>query len=448
MTHVAATLGSCQQASLSPRLQQSVSMLRMSTDECHQRIQEIMEGNPFLAHKDELSEESPVIPDAVGETNRGRMAFGERNRAAQDISQWARHEIGLRDMLRVDLALCRLAHRDQLLAEHVIDALDEDGYLRTAFQDLAAPGVFHPPAESVEWETALIRVQNLGITGLAARDLAECLSLQLRAMPADTEQRGLALRMVSNHLPDLAQHDTGRLARELHAHPGHVRQAMLLIQTLNPRPGACFAMLDPDTHIVPDAVVHHTEKGWRVTTPCAAMEHIALNRPYVGMSRGATSPPLTEALREARWLLHSLAQRQDTIRRVARAIVARQQLFFDYGGVALRPMLLSELARELDVHESTLSRAVHHKYMASPRGIHEFRSFFSNSLTTRSGGTCSSAAVRALIRDLIESEPPDSPLSDVELGARLAAEGIVVARRTVSKYRARLGYPPVGRRKC
>src|SRR5690606_210371 len=281
-------------------------------------------------------------------------------------------------------------------------------------------------------------------------DLAECLSLQLKAMPADTPHRDLARRIVEDAIDRLGRCDYAGLARVLGVPESDVHEACLLIRSLEPRPGSRFSRVDPSCYVVPDVYVRKVGHLWVATPNDSATPRARLNTAYTQLFRQTRyddRPLMAQALQEARWLMRSLEQRSTTIARVAQAIVARQQTFFDYGDVALRPMMLSEIAEELGMHESTVSRATSNKYLASPRGIFEFKYFFSRELATQSGGTCSAVAVRALIQEMIEAEDPNAPLSDVMLAQRLAQEGVRVARRTVSKYRAQIKYPPAEQRR-
>jgi RNA polymerase sigma-54 factor len=302
-----------------------------------------------------------------------------------------------------------------------------------------------------EWHTALRLVQQLSTPGLAARDLIECLSLQLRALPDQEEGKVVALDILERGMDRLARCDYLGLARQLNHTEEEIHAACCLLRTLNPRPGARYKSLDPSCYVIPDVVVRKVGKLWVATSNHDAVPQARLNTVYAQLFRQARShdrAPMSQALQEARWLMRSLEQRTTTIQRVAQAIVARQQTFFDYGEIALRPMMLSEIADELNMHESTISRATSNKYLASPRGIFEFKLFFSRELTTRTGGTCSAVSVRARIQELITAENPKQPLSDVVLTSKLALEGIIVARRTVSKYRTQINQPPAEMRRA
>ena len=331
-----------------------------------------------------------------------------------------------------------------------MSTLDENGYLRISMDELVQPGQLDPMPTDSEWDMALALVQHLGPPGIGARDLQECLELQLAALPPETPSRDVALRVVREAIDRLGRCDYVGLARVLSVEEREVHDACLLIRGLEPRPGARFSRIDPSCYVVPDVYVRKVGDLWIAVATDDATPRARLNTTYTQLfrqSRYDDRPLMAQALQEARWLMRSLEQRSTTIARVAQAIVARQQTFFDYGDVALRPMMLSEIADELGMHESTVSRATSNKYLASPRGIFEFKYFFSRELATQSGGTCSAVAVRALIQEMIEAEDPNEPLSDVMLAQRLAQEGVRVALRTVSKYRAQIKYPPAEQRR-
>lgn len=487
-----------QQTALTPRLQQSVKLLQMSTLDFSREVAEAIANNPFLEEDEAAAgdegrheydaeahaglEELTVATaptDVVAANNEvttedsaayETMESAEYDFAAEqagsysgdyptsrnndqpetDIGQWARSETSLQDALRSDLCAYELSPRDRCLVELIIEALDDDGYLREPFDELVLESQLDPEPSECEWETALKLVQHLGAAGIGARSLQECLILQLNALDDETPQRDLAKRIIEQALDRLGRCDYAGIARQLSVSEGDVNDACLLIRSLEPRPGARFTRIDPSCYVVPDVFVRRIADRWVAVANDGAIPRAQLNTMYTQLfkqSRYEERGLMAQALQEARWLMRSLEQRSSTIVRVAQAIVARQQTFFDYGDVALRPMMLSEIAEELGMHESTVSRATSNKYLASPRGIFEFKYFFSRELSTQSGGTCSAVAVRALIQEMIESEDPNEPLSDVMLAQRLAREGIQVARRTVSKYRAQIKYPPAEQRR-
>ena len=482
-----------QQTTLTPRLQQSVKLLQMSTLDFSREVAEAISNNPFLEEEESQGgdegwteaapinaqpEQPPAVESSIeshdmlketasecevtqvaeyessGDTEpaySGDYPTSRNNdQPTTDIGQWARSETTLQDALRRDLCGYQLNPRERCLVELVIEALDENGYLRISNEELLAPGQLEPEPLEEEWEMALKLVQNLGPAGIGARDLQECLVLQLTALPEETAHRDLARRIIEDAIDRLGRCDYTGLARTLGVDERDIHDACLLIRSLEPRPGAQFSRIDPSCYVVPDVYVRKVGHTWVALGNNDAIPRARMNHAYTKLFRQTRYDDrslMAQALQEARWLMRSLEQRSSTIARVAQAIVARQQTFFDYGDVALRPMMLSEIADELGMHESTVSRATSNKYLASPRGIFEFKYFFSRELSTQSGGTCSAVAVRALIQEMIESEDPNEPLSDVMLAQRLAQEGVKVARRTVSKYRAQIKYPPAEQRR-
>ncbi|KCB24637.1 RNA polymerase factor sigma-54 [Bordetella hinzii] len=436
MSYASQELQLRQGMALAPRLQQSVKFLQMSTLEFQQAVQHALASNPFL---EEPEEEAPAPPPAAAEP--AHVGEYPRPRAEGDSDIFEREPAldPLRDRLVQALATLPLSRRDRTLALYLIDALDLDGYLRRPLQDLAVPEDFDPPPDESEWRTALHHVQQLHAPGIGARDLRECLLLQLRAMPAGPAQ-ALALRIVERHLARLARNDWPALRRELQSDDATLHEACALIRGLDPKPGLRYDD-QPTPYVVPDVMVDKVGERWRVRVNEAAMPRARLHQQYAEWfqhAHCANRESLLRELQEARWLVRNVEQRHATIQRVAEAIVLRQRRFFDYGDVALRPLMLREVAEDLEIHESTVSRATASKYMSTPRGLFEFRHFFSRELGTEAGGSCSASAVRALIRELIDAENPAQPLSDVDLTQQLARHGIVVARRTVTKYRGQL----------
>ncbi|GAA4327950.1 RNA polymerase factor sigma-54 [Pigmentiphaga soli] len=457
-----------QQLSLTPRLQQSVRLLQMSALEFTQELQHAIASNPFLEEDEETiaagadgrqeAGDAPAAAEAVAPaeavvtaadsaayaTDYGRASRADRDDDADDIGQWTRAAPDLHDHLQRELCGYRLGDRDRLLAEVVIEALDDDGYLRQSFDELAAAFSLDPAPAQEEWAVALRLVQQLDTPGLGARSLSECLLLQLDALDPDTEGLALARGIAAGCLDLLARRETAELRRRLDCNDEALAVACRLIRSLDPKPGLRFARAETD-HIVPDVIVRKIKGKWVVTTNPAVMPRARLHQAYAQLFRRARCDdraPLAQELQEARWLIRNVEQRFATIQRVAEAIVAHQRTFFDYGEIALKPLVLRKVADELGLHESTVSRATGNKYMATPRGVFEFKHFFSRELATETGGKCSAAAVRALLRDMIASENRDDPLSDVSLTRMLADQGVVVARRTVTKYRGLMKVPP------
>jgi RNA polymerase sigma-54 factor len=444
-----------QQLTLTPRLQQSVKLLQLSALECVQELHQAIAQNPFL----EESAESPESADSRAEReeaaedgSRADLDFSSRGGAGggeetPDWTEWTASPSTLHDSLREQLLLLGLTERDHVLANLIIDALDDDGFLRLPLEEVAA---LAPGAAPGEVETALRIVQTLEPSGIAARGIGECLALQLEAMDRDTPGRGIALEVVQNRLSMLAARDNTRLLEALGCAEEELRLAMELIRSLDPRPGSKVGTFEPRA-IVPDVIVRKEKKRWVVTVNSAIYPRIRVNQQYADyfrQARDGETALLAQHLQEARWLVRNLEQRFLTIQRVAEAVVARQRNFFEYGDLAMRPLTLREIADELGLHESTVSRATSHKFMATPRGVVAFKRFFSRQLATTSGGSCSATAIRALLREFIAAEDRRNPLSDVQLTELLADRGVKVARRTVTKYRRSMQLPAVDFRRA
>ncbi|MEM5436284.1 RNA polymerase factor sigma-54 [Paraburkholderia diazotrophica] len=474
-----------QSFALTPRLQQSVRLLQLSSLEFQQELRNALDTNPFLEY-------DPTVADdlAAGKTADGTTADGEALPAAErdtalegsaaepaaetpvssddgggdfagdgygrgpsryngdseaaDPTEWARAQPTLHEQLHDALRLYRLDDRDREVARLVIEALDDDGYLRQDLADLTDIVEFDPPLTEEELLVALRLVQTLDRPGLAARSLSECLSLQLDAMPADTPARHVAKQVVEHHLDRLARREHAELQKQIGCDADELRTACALVRKLDPKPGNSYGRAD-DNYIVPDVIVRNVRNKWVVTVNPAVLPRARIHRMYAELfaqSAGASRSPLAQQLQEARWLIRNAQQRFETIQRVAECIVAHQKPFFQYGEIALKPLVLRDVAEELGLHESTISRATGNKYMATPRGIFEFKHFFPRELGTESGGTCSAAAVRALLKEMIAAENTRDPLSDVALAKMLADQGVLVARRTVAKYRHLMKVPP------
>ncbi len=453
MTNASLGLRLKQQITLTPRLQQSVKLLQLSALDCVQELHQAIAQNPFLedvvetadapAEADGADDEAAMSePDFTGTTNGG--ASGDD---MPDWTEWTASPATLRDSLREQLLLLGLGEHDYALANLIIDGLDEDGFLRQPLTELAAAGD-HVVTDDLE--TALRIVQTLEPSGIAARNLGECLSLQLQALDLDTPARDLALEIVQNKLELMAARDQTKLQGALGCSPGELRLAVELIRSLDPRPGSKIGTFEPRA-IVPDVIVRKEKRRWTCSINQAIYPRIRVNQQYAECFRHAREGETTllaQHLQEARWLVRNLEQRFLTIQRVAEAVITRQRNFFEYGDLAMRPLTLREIADELGLHESTVSRATSHKYMATPRGVVAFKRFFSRQLATTSGGSCSATAIRALLREFIGAEDRSSPLSDVQLTELLANRGVKVARRTVTKYRRSMQLPAVDFRRA
>ncbi len=471
------------QLTLTPRLQQSVRLLQLSSLEFAQELQQALASNPFLEELEELEDEQeseingvrlaegdiPIaapeestapreetVDDAAGTSSDPYSDSYSEPTASRahddgdaDWTEWTEATPSLRDHLQGQLQLCSLSERDRGLCQLLIEALDDDGYLRQSFAELAALVDADPAVDETEWNTALRLVQSLEPAGVGARDLGECLLAQLPA-PADcTPEQALARRAIVDHLELLARRDLAGLEQGLEASTEQVRAVYHLIRRLDPHPGWRFGQ--PDTrYIVPDVIVRRIKGKWVTSINPAVLPRVCINRMYAELfqsNRTAAHAQLANQLQEARWLIRSSEQRFSTIQRVAESIVAKQRAYLEYGELAMKPLGLRHVAAELGLHESTVSRVTSNKYMATPRGLVEFRRFFSRELKTDTGGTCSATAIRALIKEMIGTEQPGLPLSDAQLAQILGEQGIQVARRTVTKYRRQLQLPSVEMRR-
>ncbi|MEJ1962469.1 MAG: RNA polymerase factor sigma-54 [Gammaproteobacteria bacterium] len=459
MTQAGLGLRLKQQLTLTPRLQQSVKLLQLSALECVQELNQAIAQNPFLEEQadapaddtrtqaEEAAEERTTTDDLDFSSGSGTGSGSSGGDDAPDWTEWTASPSTLRDSLREQLLLLGLGERDYALANLIVDALDEDGFLRQPLDDLTS---FSDILEPGELETALRIVQTLEPSGIAARSLGECLSLQLQALDRNEPGRELALDIVNTKLDMLAARDHSKLQSALRCSEADLREAMELIRSLDPRPGSKVGTFEPRA-IVPDVIIRKEKKKWLVSINAAIYPRIRVNQQYADCFRHARDGETTllaQHLQEARWLVRNLEQRFLTIQRVAEAVVARQKNFFDYGDLAMRPLTLREIADELGLHESTVSRATSHKYMATPRGVVAFKRFFSRQLATTSGGSCSATAIRALLREFIAAEDRRNPLSDVQLTELLADRGVKVARRTVTKYRRSMQLPAVDFRRA
>ncbi|MGA7750372.1 MAG: RNA polymerase factor sigma-54 [Gallionella sp.] len=472
-----------QQLTLTPQLQQAIRLLQLSTQDMHQEVARMLEENPML----EVAEDSATVifppdspslaprssastdePEQSRDDDRGTDDFGPdtfgnepadwntgggTTRSTDDEDETYPEQAAEQDSLRAhlhnQLTTSSLDSNDRKVVGLLIDALDENGYLAQDLDEL----VTLLPAELEitldDLETALVQLQHLDQPGLAARNLGECLSLQLKALPEDTPHRDLAIRLVSQHLDLVAAHDFSRIKKLLRCSDEALRAAQSLITGMNPKPGAEFGQSIAD-YVVPDVVVEKYKNKWRARLNVEAMPKLRVNQIYANIlqQRGdKNSSQLATQLQEAKWLIKNLQQRFETILRVAQAIVERQGNFFEHGEIGMRPLVLREIADELELHESTVSRSTTQKFMLTPRGIYEFKHFFGSGLATESGGTCSSTAIRELIKQLVNAEDQRKPLTDSRMSEILAQQGIVVARRTIAKYREALRILPVNLRK-
>ncbi|MFZ2910678.1 MAG: RNA polymerase factor sigma-54, partial [Candidatus Desulfobacillus denitrificans] len=375
----------------------------------------------------------------------GTAPRDDRNEDEPSYAEIQAAATSLRDHLGSQLAMMPLSERDRSLVRLLIEALDDDGYLAQSLEELADLLPDELEVDLDELQIALKHLQNFDPPGIGARNVSECLSLQLANQPA-SRTRDLALKIARHHLDQLAARDYLRLRKAVACSEDELRQAQALIRSLNPRPGAQFSPADT-RYVVPDVIVRKVRGQWTASLNGEAMPKLRINRLYADILQGSRGSGLASQLQEAKWLIKNVQQRFETIQRVSQAIVDRQRQFFEHGEVAMRPLTLREIADQLGLHESTISRVTTQKYMASPRGVFELKYFFGSHVATEAGGAASSTAIRALIKQLVGAEDGKKPLSDAQLAEILGQQGIVVARRTVAKYREALNIPPVNLRK-
>jgi RNA polymerase sigma-54 factor len=466
-------LHASQRLTLTPQLQQSIRLLQLCASDLEQEIEEAMSANPFLERDDAAGgpdgagvrreAPEPAEPGAEeahcetgpvdGTFDQGHLPdawSGSTRDADDDVGSLTPARPTLREHLLQQVNAAHLSGRDRALVAVLVEALDEHGYLRQPIEEIRELLPDGLGVEVDELQVALAYLRSLDPTGVGARSLAECLELQLEALPCRERGRDLALAIVREHLNLLAAHDAPRLLRALQCDEAGLREANALIRRLEPRPGAPFAR-DDVQYVVADVIVKKVDGRWVASTNPAVVPQIRINRLYADALRGNRSGqragPLGQQLQEARSLLRNVRRRFETIQRVAQAIVDRQRRFLDYGELAMRPLVLREIAAGLGLHPSTVSRVTSNKYMMTPRGLVEFKRFFGSHVQLDEGAVCSSTAVRALIRELIAAEDSRDPLSDVAVARALGTKGIALARRTVSKYRLAMKIPPVEARR-
>ena len=486
-------LRTSQHLALTPQLQQSIRLLQLSTLELHQELEQMLTDNPLLERLDDpldhsvrlladgalgadgirqqgASEDANAAPSpsesdapASDQADAGDAApstdsdwsfddVARTSKAPEDDDarpQLEAHESTLREFLLEQMRVTVSNPRDRALVELMIDALNDNGYLEDTLEAIFDRLPAELEIEPEELTIALKLLQSFDPPGVGARNAAECLALQIRRFPdIAMVTRRMALAIVENYLPLFAQRDFSKLKKALDCDDEDLREAQSVIRQCNPHPGAIFGGGTSD-YVVPDVIVKRTKAGWQVMLNHDVMPRLRVNAMYANIlkqSKGDGS--LTSQLQEAKWLIKNMRQRFDTILRVAQAIVERQRNFFSHGAVAMRPLVLREIADTLGLHESTISRVTTQKYMLTPHGMFELKYFFGSHVATETGGEASSTAIRALIKQLIGAEDPKIPFSDSKIADMLGEQGMVVARRTVAKYREALKIPPVNLRKA
>jgi RNA polymerase sigma-54 factor len=486
-----------QQLKMTPQLQQAIRLLQLSSMELSQEIQMALDSNPMLEAEDDyqnddiendLAEneyETPIddgveaiddfaedteaevseqfeepLSDAMPSDSSWDDIYPQQGNSGgtdNDFDPNANNSAaeGLTEHLQWQLNLTPMAPSDQAIASIIIDSIDDNGMLSTSIDEICA-SLVDPNLAAAEQvttedvELVLQKIQQFDPVGVGARDVRECLLLQLAQLDADTPWLPEAKDLISNHLDLLAQKDFTTLVRQTHLPESDLSQVVALIRTLQPRPGAAISEAQSD-FVLPDVVVRKHNGLWRVELNPATLPKVRVNSVYAGWVNKAVESADREFMRnnlqEARWFLKSLQTRHDTLLKVATQIVEVQQGFFEHGPEAMKPLILADIAQQVDLHESTISRVTNRKYLVSPRGLFELKYFFSSHVGTQSGGEISSTAIRALIQKLTADENPRKPLSDNKIAALLKEKNINVARRTVAKYRESLSIPPSNERK-
>lgn len=493
-----------QSLTMTPQLQQAIRLLQLSTLDLQQEIQQALESNPMLetsedddqndtstesdereANAAESAAETTPEPSSDWDESENGPDWSSENEipdnipddlpvdtAWDDIYQSAPapaarnddendHDFEtrnsptetLQDHLEWQLNLTPLSERDQAIAHALMDAVDERGYLTSPLEEIHA-GLLdeneEDPLELDEVEAVLHRLQHFDPPGVFARDLQECLMIQLNQLPPDTPWLAQARLVITHYINLLGNRDYAQLLRRSRLKEDQLREVLALITGLNPRPGDVIDRAEPD-YVIPDVIVRKHNGRWRVELNPEIAPRIRVNASYASLIRRADSSAdntyLRDQLQEAKWFIKSLQSRNETLLKVATRIVEHQQGFLDYGEEAMKPLILSDIAQAVEMHESTISRVTTQKYMHTPRGIFELKYFFSSHVSTDEGGECSSTAIRAMIKKLIAAETPKKPLSDSKIAAMLGEQGIKVARRTVAKYREAMHIPPSNERK-
>jgi len=478
-----------QHLTMTPQLQQAIKLLQLSTLELQQEIQEVLDSNLMLEVADEgedfqhqstgaeSSTEQPAEQegDAV-EQDTGKLEMDSIPTDLPVDSAWddiydniqmspssgsygdddREYEISdtssesLHDHLQWQMQLTPFSDTDMIIAEAIIDAINDDGFLGMDVEEIHKELPEGLEIELDEVTAVLHRIQYFDPPGVGARDLRESLLLQLKQLTVDTPLKDAAIDLIQNHFDLLANRDYPQLLRRLKIEEDELKAIIATIQSLNPRPGSQITASKPE-YIVPDVIVRKKKGKWKVELNPDAAPRLRINPHYASLIKQVNNSSdtnyLKNHLQEARWFIKSLASRNETLLKVASCIVERQRAFLEYGEEAMKALVLHDIAEAVEMHESTISRVTTKKYMHTPRGIYELKYFFSSHVSTSDGGECSATAIRALIKKLVSAETPDKPLSDSKLASILSDQGINVARRTVAKYREAMSIPPSNERK-
>ena len=464
-----------QQLAMTPQLQQAIRLLQLSTLELQQELQQALESNPLLEQIDtheeidtretqdsetldtadaleqkEMPEELPLDAswDTIYTAGTPSGTSGDYIDDELPVYQGETTQT-LQDYLMWQVELTPFSDTDRAIATSIVDAVDETGYLTVPLEDILE-SIGDEEIDIDEVEAVLKRIQRFDPVGVAAKDLRDCLLIQLSQFDKTTPWLEEARLIISDHLDLLANHDFRTLMRVTRLKEDVLKEAVNLIQSLDPRPGQSIQTGEPE-YVIPDVLVRKHNGHWTVELNSDSIPRLQINQHYASMCNNARndgdSQFIRSNLQDAKWLIKSLESRNDTLPRVSRCIVEQQQAFFEQGEEYMKPMVLADIAQAVEMHESTISRVTTQKYLHSPRGIFELKYFFSSHVNTEGGGEASSTAIRALVKKLIAAENPAKPLSDSKLTSLLSEQGIMVARRTVAKYRESLSIPPSNQRK-
>ena len=460
-----------QQLTMTPQLQQAIRLLQLPVLDLQLQIQEALETNVMLEADDDGDGAAADTDASVDDADDGAVDDGVLDVESSE-QDWSDEQLtgpadnprtpvdggedrefadasgqSLHEHLLWQVQMENFDPRSVLIARAIIDAINDDGYLTDTLAEIAATLSPEIVADEDEIEAVLHMVQRLDPVGVAARDLAECLRLQLDQLDADTEGLDAARRIVAEHLDLVADQQYPALRRRLRVDDDTLQAALVLVRACHPRPGTAIQGSAPE-YVVPDVFVRRQDHRWLVEVNAGNLPQLRVNQAYAGvLGRNGEHDALRTQLQEARWLIRSLEIRNETLTKVATCIVERQQAFLEHGDEHMRPMVLKDVAEAIEMHESTVSRVTMNKYMHTPRGVFEFRHFFSSQVGGEDGDAQSSTAVRARIRKLIAAETPGKPLSDSRLASLLAEDGIQVARRTVAKYRESMNIPTSSERR-
>ena len=464
-----------QQLAMTPQLQQAIRLLQLSTLELQQELQQALESNPLLEQIDtheeidtretqdsetldtadaleqkEMPEELPLDAswDTIYTAGTPSGTSGDYIDDELPVYQGETTQT-LQDYLMWQVELTPFSDTDRAIATSIVDAVDDTGYLTVPLEDILE-SMGDEEIDIDEVEAVLKRIQRFDPVGVAAKDLRDCLLIQLSQFDKTTPWLEEARLIISDHLDLLANHDFRTLMRVTRLKEDVLKEAVNLIQSLDPRPGQSIQTGEPE-YVIPDVLVRKHNGHWTVDLNSDSIPRLQINQHYASMCNNARndgdSQFIRSNLQDAKWLIKSLESRNDTLLRVSRCIVEQQQAFFEQGEEYMKPMVLADIAQAVEMHESTISRVTTQKYLHSPRGIFELKYFFSSHVNTEGGGEASSTAIRALVKKLIAAENPAKPLSDSKLTSLLSEQGIMVARRTVAKYRESLSIPPSNQRK-